>query len=415
MNSKINILNFHKNILRIIFGIIVVFQLTTLKLSLNLILLSRFVNILFIIFIFTFIFYTIIKIKFNSKLLNFYIIPGGLICLGLVINIIKSSVTSTESLGYLSHVFPWMTFLIIPFFVQKKLFNIIDFWELFSKFMFFTTILSLIEYLLALNGYITLNSVESTNGEFLTGKIAIFHKLSDGTPHFRFYSCFMEPGTYAMFLLPVMCHAYYYKKYIRLALFLLAFYFTFSLGGTISLFIMALLVLLKVNGLKKYLIIFALSVSGFIFYSVFIEEFKNAYEDKGNSATEREESFSKTTANVSKLILNYPFGIPLKSETSENEKNEVYVGTNFIPGVYLQFGGYIAFLGYIFYLIFSTLLAFFIYLFKRKCSVIDLVFAISVISLFPFIFQRYTIMESAIYSFLFSPFIINSLRPTNEK
>ena len=412
---KINILNFHKGLLIIIFGIIVVFQLTTLKLSLNLIVLSRIVNILFTIFLFTFIFYALFKIKLNKRLFYFYLIPGLLICLGFVINIIKSSFTSTESLGYLSQVFPWITFLIIPFFVQKNIFNLIDYWELFSKFMFFTTILSLIEYFLALNGNITLNSVESANGDFLTGKVAIFHKLSDGAPHFRFYSCFMEPGTYAMFLLPVICHAFYYKKYIRLILFLLAFYFTFSLGGIISLIILAILVLLKFNGVKKYLIIFALLVGGVFYFSVFSEELKDAYEEKGNSATEREESFSKTTANFSNLILNYPFGIPLKSETSDNQKNEFYIGTNFIPGVYLQFGGYIAFLGYIFFLTFSTLLALFLYLFKRNLSVMDLIFTISIISLFPFIFQRYTIMESSIYSFLFSPYIINYLRPTNEK
>lgn len=412
---KINILNFHKGLLIIIFGIIVVFQLTTLKLSLNLIVLSRIVNILFTIFLFTFIFYALFKIKLNKRLFYFYFIPGLLICLGFVINIIKSSFTSTESLGYLSQVFPWITFLIIPFFVQKNIFSLIDYWELFSKFMFFTTILSLIEYFLALNGNITLNSVESANGDFLTGKVAIFHKLSDGAPHFRFYSCFMEPGTYAMFLLPVICHAFYYKKYIRLILFLLAFYFTFSLGGIISLIILAILVLLKFNSVKKYLIIFALLVGGVFYFSVLSEELKDAYEEKGNSATEREESFSKTTANFSNLILNYPFGIPLKSKTSDNQKNEFYIGTNFIPGVYLQFGGYIAFLGYIFFLTFSTLLALFLYLFKRNLSVMDLIFTISIISLFPFIFQRYTIMESSIYSFLFSPYIINYLRPTNEK
>ncbi len=412
---KINILNFHKNLLSIIFGIIVVFQLTTLKLSLNLIVLSRVVNILFTIFLFTFIFYAILKIKLNKNLLYFYLIPGVLICLGFVINIIKSSVTSTESFGYLSQVFPWITFLIIPFFVQKNIFNLTDYWELFSKFIFFTTILSLIEYFLALNGYITLNSVESANGDFLTGKIAIFHKLNDGTPHFRFYSCFMEPGTYAMFLLPVICHAYYYKKYLRLILFLSAFYFTFSLGGIISLIIMALLVILKLNGLKNYFIIFALLVGGVFYFSVFSEKLKDAYEEKGNSATEREESFSKTTANFSNIILNYPFGIPLKSETSDNQKNEFYLGTNFIPGVYLQFGGYIAFLGYILFLAFLAFLSFFLYLFKKNLSVVDLIFTISIISLLPFIFQRYTIIESSIFSFLFSPYLINYLRPINEK
>lgn len=407
---KLNKLNFYKGLVFTIFVVILVFQLTTLKLSLNLILLSRIVNILFTIFLFTFVFYSFFKIKLNKRLFYFYLFPGLLICLGFVINIIKSSFISTESFGYFSQVFPWITLLIIPFFVQKNIFNLTDYWELFSKFLFFTTILSLIEYFLALNGNITLNAVESANGDFLTGKFAIFHRLSDGTPHFRFYSCFMEPGTYAMFLLPVICHSYYYKKYLRLALFLGAFYFTFSLGGMISLFIMALLILLKFNGLKKYLVILTLLVGGVFYYSVLSEELKGAYDEKGNSATEREESFSKTTTNFWNIILNYPFGIPLKSETSDNQKNEFYIGTNFMPGVYLQFGGYIGFLGYISFLAFLTFLSFFLYLFKKNLTIVDLIFTISLISILPFIFQRYTIIESSVFSFLFSPYLINYLK-----
>ncbi|WP_290824101.1 hypothetical protein [Flavobacterium sp.] len=406
---KINIFNLHKILLNIIFGIIVLFQLTTLKISLELNFLSRVVNSLFIIFLFLFLFYAIYQTKLNKYLLYFYIFPGVLILIGFLINIVKSSLVSLDSLGYLSQTIPWIVFLIIPYFYQKNVFKVIDYWEIFSKFIFYTTIFSLIEYLLALNSYISLKAVETANGDFLTGKIAIFHKLSDGTPHFRFYSCFMEPGTFAMFLLPVICHAFYKKKYLRLFIFLTAFYFTFSLGGIFSLIIMAILILFKLKGVKKYLIVVAL-LFGAIFYLSFINEsIKGAYDDKGNSAVEREESYSKTADNITKLFFNYPFGIPLNIDTSANQKNEFYLGTNFIPGIYLQFGGYIAFIGYIFVLMFSTILSLFLYLFKKHIYNEDFIVIISLLTLFPFIFQRLTIMESSIFAFLFSPYIIKYL------
>lgn len=406
---KINKLNFHKNLLSIIFGIIIVFQLTTLKLSLGLTSLSRIVNIFFTIILFVFLFIAIFKIKFTKGLFYLYFFPGMLIVLGFLINIIKSSIYSVESFGYLSQVLPWMMFLIIPYFVQKNIFKTIDFWEQFSKFILFTTIISLIEYFLALNDLIILKSIESPNGDFLTGKVAIFHKLSDDTPHFRFYSCFMEPGTFAMFLLPLICHAFYFKKFFRIIIFLIAFYFTFSLGGIISLFLMIFLIIIKLYGIKKYLIIFGILFSFIFYFSIFNESLRDAYDEKGNSALEREESLSKTATNFTKLVFNYPFGIPLKSETTENQKNEFYLGTNFIPGVYLQFGGYLAFMGYVVFLFFTTFFSILFYIFKKNLSKEELIYVISVIALFPFIFQRYTIMESSLYAFLFSPFIIKYL------
>lgn len=411
---KINLFNLNKYLLNVIFGIIVLFQLTTLKLSLKFVLLSRFVNGLFTVFLFIFLIYTIFQFKFNKKVLIFYFFPATIIILGLLFNILRSSYNSVDSLGYLSQVLPWMTFLVIPYFVQKDIFKQIDYWEIFSKFMFYTTIFSLIEYFLALNGSMTLNSVETPNGDFLTGNVAIFHKLSDDTPHFRFYSCFMEPGTFAMYLLPVICHSFYTQKYIRLILFLIAFYFTFSLGGIISLIIMTILVLLKLNGIKKYLILVTFLFSGILYFSIFKDKLVEAYDEKGNSAIEREENISKTVINFSKILVNHPFGIPLKSETSDNQSNEYYLGTNFIPGVYLQSGGLIAFLGYTFFILFSIILSMFLYLFKNKINKTDLIFTISIISLFPFIFQRFTILESSIYAFLFSPYILYYLKEKNE-
>lgn len=406
---KINIFNLHKTLLNIIFGIIVVFQLTTLKITFDLNLISRVVNIIFTLFLFIFQFYAISQTKLSKNLFYFYLLPGVLIVFGYLISIIKSSFTSLDAINYISQIMPWMTFLIIPYFFQKNIFKVIDYWEIFSKFIFYTTIFSLIEYFLTINNYITLKSVETPFGIFLIGKITIFHQLSDGEPHYRFYSCFIEPGSYAMYLLPLICHAFFNKKYLRLLVFLTALYFTFSLGGIISLVILAILILFKYKGIKKYIIVFAVLLSSIFYFSLFFNNFNDSYEQKGKSASVREDNFINTVNNFSKILFNYPFGIPLKIDTAENQKNEFYIGANFTPAIYLQFGGILAFFGYTFFLVFSTILSLFIYLFKNKMSIEDLIITISLISLFPFIFQRLTMMESSIFAILFSPYIINYL------
>ena len=113
-----------------------------------------------------------------------------------------------------------------------------------------------------------------------------------------------------------------------------------------------------------------------------------------------------------KIIINHPFGLKLKNKTSEiEETNDLFVGTNFSPITFLQLGGILSFIGFISVLLISLIICM-IHFIRFKLSRIEKVAYLSLLVIFPFIFQRSTIFEIATFSFLYSPLII---RYINEK
>ena len=236
-----------------------------------------------------------------------------------------------------------------------------------------------------------------------------------GVAHFRYYSCFIEPGNLAMMLLPAIAYAIYFKKYFSLLIFLPAFYLTFSLGGNISLALLFFLMLSKKFIKNKlYLVVFPLFASFFIiiFFSLTFDSFKDSYDSRGESAEVREQNLINGLKNIPKIIINHPLGLKLKNKTSEiEEKNDLFVGTNFSPLSFLQNGGILSFIGFISILIISFFICL-VHFIKFKLSKIERVAYISLLVIFPFIFQRTTIFEIATYSFLYCPLIITYI---NEK
>ena len=134
------------------------------------------------------------------------------------------------------------------------------------------------------------------------------------------------------------------------------------------------------------------------------------YEAKGESANIREDNFSNSLTKIPSSIINYPFGLPLSNSASEMEKMTNYTGSNFIPNNYLQNGGVLSFIGYLLVLIFSTKMSLKIIFSKnKKYNTENVVVAISIISILPFLLQRTTIWESPIFAFLFAPTLLNVL------
>ena len=339
-----------------------------------------------------------------------------LISLGFIINFSVSAISDISTISYFGLLVPWLIYLIIPVYMKLKKINLEILWLYYYRFMLWSNILGILDYILYLNST-SLRVLETQYGTFLGANFSIFHMISNeyGVAHFRYYSCFIEPGNLAMMLLPAIAYAIYFKKYFSLLIFLPAFYLTFSLGGNISLALLFFLMLSKKFIKNKlYLVVFPLFASFFIiiFFSLTFDSFKDSYDSRGESAEVREQNLINGLKNIPKIIINHPLGLKLKNKTSEiEEKNDLFVGTNFSPLSFLQNGGILSFIGFISILIISFFICL-VHFIKFKLSKIERVAYISLLVIFPFIFQRTTIFEIATYSFLYCPLIITYI---NEK
>lgn len=393
-----------------LFIIAFVFQVTMLKFIWNIESISRIINTLYLLTVLFIFFYAIFR-DYKIKVWKYYLFPGILILSGLIINILISSISDFTVLAQLGSTIPWVLFLVIPYFMDYKKVNFNYLWELSYKIIVTFVFLGLIDYyIIFINGNVS-KYLETPYGDFVGGSFSILHMLLDGSAHFRFYSFFAEPGTLAMFLLPFIAYSILKKKYFGFLILLTGFFYTFSLGGYISLFFLFFLLFLyksKKNNIIITSIFMSIIISATYFYVT--NDLVQTYEKKGYSATSREDNFSNSFTKIPTIIFNYPLGIPLSNSTSEMEKNPNYTGANFIPNNYLQKGGVLSLVGYLLVLIFSIRMSLRVLFSKNiNYSIETVVVAISIIAILPFLLQRSTIWESSLFAFLFAPTLLNLL------
>jgi hypothetical protein len=350
--------------------------------------------------------------NYSIKIWSNYLIPGMLVFGGMFFNIALNNLGNFNLISVFGITVPWIVYLIIPYFLERGEINTKVLWKLYFYFMLIFNLLGILGYYFVFIGTSNLKLIKTPEGEFLANFVSIYFQQTDGDIHFRYYSCFSEPGTLAMFLLPAIAYAFFYKKYLSLSVLLIAFYFTFSLGGIISLLLMiAIFFFIIFNRSKKYFFvsIFVLLLTGFLLVLNFKGYIKEEYDEKENSAKVREESFANTLINLPVIFLTNPLGLKLGETSDDMEKNKMYSGTNFLPGFYLQYGGVLAFFGYLGVLAVSFNVS--IRALARSDLTLDekVVFS-SILVLLPFIFQRSTIWESALFALLFAPFIIAELK-----
>lgn len=391
----------------IIFWLVIVFQLTELKFIWGIEVISRLVNIFFL-FSFLILGFSSLFTQNNNRLVWItMLMPALLISLGMFLNITRNVIGNLELINYYGLLLPWLSLLATPILVKMKVIKVEQLWRHFYFFMLISIIVSLVEYFLVFADLYTIKPLITPNGVFLAGRFTLFHMLEDESPHGRFYASFPEPGTLAMYLLPAILYALIYKKYFPLIIFCIAFYYTYSLGGYISLILLILLYsFIKIG--KKNLKLFSFFL-GLIIISVgptLYSSLKTQYEERDESATTREQSISSTINNFSKALNKYPIGFDLKKSTADYEKDSIYFGSNFALGSTFVLGGFIAFLGYGICLISTLILAVFYYMMNKKLTKNEIVVFISVIVLFPFILQRLTIWDSVMFGLLFAPFYI---------
>jgi hypothetical protein len=400
-----------------LFWIIALFQLTALKDIWSIQEASRLINfsVLFILNI-----YVLRSLGFHSfhqNLWIYYLLPGVLVYLGLLINIGRNVVTNPDSVGYFGFLIPWAAYLVVPSLMKSSKIKQELIWRYFYYFMLVSVVLGLIEHVLFFKyGWLSARILDTKNGVFLGCRFSLFHRLADGTPYYRFYANFNEPGTLAMWILPALAYACLAKKYLGVAVLSLGLLFADSLGGVISLFILTNLILYVklADKIKNKNITLGITIMFSLLIGIFLSDsLRDSYENKAESRSTRIENLYNVTHKMGSLMMSNPLGIDLALETKDIH-DEDYIGSNFMPAVYFQNGGDLALLGYVWIVLFSLKIALKNIKFRRDLSLEEKVVFISLICLFPFIIQRTTIYENAMYALLFSPVIICSLQKKDK-
>lgn len=394
-----------------LFCITIIFQLTGLKYIWSLESVARIANLLVLILLIIYAFRAVGAEYYSKDVWYYYLVPGIFVFCGMFLNISLNVVSNFKLISIYGLTLPWLTYLIMPSLLKLEVINTATLWKYYYYFVLWANLLGILDYVLMSYGLSNLRILETPNGIFLGGNFSLLHMLEDETPHYRYYSCFMEPGTLAMYLLPAISYAFFHKKYIGLVVFLLAFFLTDSLGGLASLLMLTAIISFLVFNRKKNYFLFAIvtifTIASLLWFN-FGELLINRYEDKKLSASVREDNVTNTITNLPALVINFPLGMKLAEETAGFEKNKIYVGSNFAPATYLQYGGIISFVGYLACLIVSLFVSFKSILRADLVLEEKIVFS-SIFVLFPFIFQRTTIWESALFAFLFAPTIIKGI------
>lgn len=406
---------FRKRLVLLLVWSIFLFQLTEFKFIWGIPFISRIVNFLMLAILLGMGLYTIVFHRFSMKSFVLFLLPSLLIMIGLLVNITLNVLRDSGLVGYYWLLLPWTAILCIPILLKSGSLDPTQLWEHFYYFLLISVSLSLVEYLLVFFYSYPLNVAVFPQGSFLVGKFTLFHMLQDVTPHERFYASFGEPGSLAMWLLPVMAYALYKKRYFSLIIFLPAFYFTYSLGGIMSLVLMGCLlpIFLFKRRLSKVLFVTGIVVGGLIAGAMIYEEFSKTYEERGNSAKTREDNFLNTLILLPEAALNNPLGLDLALTTEKNENNKWFFGSNFSPGYAFISGGVFGLLGYCWFLIVSMGISIKVLFFSKQDKMFKVI-GVLILVLFPFIFQRTTIWESPLFALMYLPFLIKSFDKTNN-
>jgi len=395
-----------------LFWLTLVFQTTVLKYVWLLDSISRWVNLLILLTLVGLALNFLPRVRVNKFVWFWCLFPSLLIIIGFSANIGFNSLSNLGVMSLYGLTIPWFICILVPYLLKKRDIDDRELWKAFYLFMLVSSFLAITEYFAIFFGLYPVRPLETPYGHFLAGFFSILHKLEDGAPYYRLYSCFLEPGTLAMFLLPAIIYAFVYKKKIGVAVFLIALFLTDSLGGAIG-FLMVLLLLpyILASKIKKNFVV--ISVSALILFSLlwagFESKIHEAYVKKDSSAELREDNFLNTLKLLPFMLTEFPFGIKLETNTEDFKSNSNYLGSNFLPGFYLQIGGGIAFFGYLLILFISLITSMRLF-YKSNLDIQEKVVLSSIIVMMPFVFQRTTVWESSLFAFLLLPTIVRALK-----
>ena len=382
--------------------VVLVFQATALKYIWGLEDFSRFINLLLLAGLLLYILIGVFKLRLKINLWLFCVFPSVFIVCGVILNLIMNYMSGFSNFALFGFVIPWIAMISVPIF-SKRYKNIDEkLWKAFYYFMIFCVVSSLLDIFLLYYGYNSLNEIETSGGDFSAGYFTLFYKNDFGIVELRNYSSFLEPGSFAMFLLPAIAWSIYNRRYLGFFVLMVGMLSAQSLGAFVSLFFLFFSIYMvqgnsslaaRAVGLLL-LVSVSLSVYGYLEYS---------YENKGGSRETRVTNIEDGFSNLGDFFISKPLGFSFNSNSLDNDDGSNSYAT-VMPIYYFVVGGVFGFLGYLAFLLvllFFVFKSFFIY----KLSLYEKVISVCILPAFVLIFQRSTIFESAVFALLFFPTI----------
>jgi hypothetical protein len=392
---------------RVMLWLILLFSTTGFKHIWGVEKLSIIINSLILVVLIIFAGLTVLRQKHSRTCWSWIIFPSLMVIFGFIANLLAYGIWSGEFIQPIAYATPAIAMISAISIQNKKIVVTHELWRDFYRFMLFINIISLIEYYCIFEGYFVPRSIVTPYGEFLAGYFTLFYPIDANEIHYRYYACFLEPGTLAMYLIPAIVYSILNKKFGAFAIFILALYMTDSLGGYISLALVFILLPLFMGSHKNKIfisVIFSITIFVLIF-SQLGAIFKVAYEERDNSRETRELAISNTFSSLPSFFIKNPLGYSSVSNTDELTKKSDYLGFTFTPAIYAQGGGFISFLGYLYIIVSHTTFSIFSII-RKNLSTEEKLVVITLLANFPFIFQRSTVYESSLYALLFLPSLI---------
>lgn len=334
----------------------------------------------------------------------FFVIPVALLFVGYAMNFLRGF--SIERLGQAGALISWAAALSVPF---MRSYSLEKAWAMFYRFMFLFAVVACVEYAAVFSGRLAVTPFVSQNGYYLRGICTVFNERLDGSVDGRMYGVFAEPGTFAMFLLPAIAYALVFGKRLSLLVFLVCMWWTGSFGGEASLVVVVILFIQwKTRRRLVGLLVLPFVMAGaYYLYSNYFTP--TLATTKSNSAMVRQDQVELFGAQWVETLTAHPLGMDLPGGTTNLQADRSYIGSNFTPYVALASGGVVAFAGYLALLVLS-LASSLKYFARYNPNPLSACAFISLSALLLFVFQRETILESALFAFLFATPIIEILR-----
>ena len=387
----------------------VVFMMTVLKFSLGLTSISWIFNgLIFVVAIFV-ILYGLVSSKFAllpSVLLIsvFFLISSSL--LNLFVNWSPSGLLQVSA-----YILPWLALIMVLVNREVACRHYKSYWVWGNNFFVFICFVGLCEYLAVYTlGYRPpIMELDTGMGEYYVGYSTLLQKLHDlDIPYFRFQGPFGESGDLAMWASVFIVYNLLRRQYAYAAVLAVAIFGAFSPSAFISLFVAFLIYIRSRSALIMPTVVLFTCVAIGIFLTDIISIYNNIIEMKVRSLGSRAETNLDFIDKLPFLIDAHPLGVPFFESSNEKIASGVGFSTSYgAIGNYMM-GGLMAFLIYIvftFYLLFLSAYK----IFLSKVSLIENELYMYYLMLFTYTVQRATLIDYAIFPFLFAPLLFEKV------
>lgn len=429
---------------RFFFCLLILFQMTSLRVTLGIGAASFIVNAALCVLP---LFYIVAQ-KEPLKLFRkhrFFSVCSTILIATFFINYFNDGLNINSVKSFFVASMPWLTLLMLLSRNVTEKHKEPPYWSDFSAITVGLTCIGLFEYFLLHKMHLSLVDYQQThNGLFLVGYTTIFYEAWDvqfksfdlmtfnglaesrtkiiaemlegpgllvetrvPTISKRFYGPFWEPGVYAMWGSVLLLYNLKNRNFFSVAVLSLALALTFSVSLLLAFLSATCLIFFKSSRGAFFLCLVVLLFASLICLTIFEDQIASLVFRKHTSFLDRFENLQSFLHHFGFLITNYPLGVNDAAKASLFEAVGYEIKNNFmLVSIFIK-GGVIAFTVYSFLLVLLIVRAFRC-LSSSSSKSDDVGLAIYFMVLLSFSLQRDSILESPIMAFLFAGLFVNS-------